>query len=531
MSTLNIKPQVVFQGDGMNKIFAFPFPASEKSHIKVWVYRGKTESESEILRTDYDFNQEPTQNTGGEIIFPVDGSRQEVLSPEDKICIFRESNLGNDYVFTNQSRLLPSSVEDADDALSLQILELAKNLSLSLKASVFDERTPEQRYADLQQDLQKAKDVLRYIDTEILGLPEKLAEEKEARVSQDNAIVRTIAANKEECNTKIDDVAENLAQEVADRKSEDENLVRISNLALAVTDVRVGRNQENTVTLEVDMRNTQTGRTTVSNLTLPVASETQHGVMPKEAYGALSDLGTRVSSLEGGQAKNYALNLGTGPFTQSDYQAAWEAAAGLAPGAVPPDGTKITNLDTNVDIQFFSSKGEWVERNTSVPLASNTSSGIVKGDTTVPGKVAVEEDGTMSVVGFDSLKDNVHNAQGAIASETNRAELAERAVGDRLTNHASDTTIHVTEEEKTTWNNKYSLPETGIPPESFDVETQAALSDSLRKSQGGTMTAPVVARTPGANENTSEVRNIKFTDVDPGAGSELTTGTVLLVYE
>lgn len=528
MSTLNLVPKIIYDGNGIDTGFDFPFPAINKTDIQVYVYRGETETEIQIPYSQFDFNKVPTANEGGRIIYPVANSNDLVLGDEDKICIMRSSRLGNDYVFTNQTRLLPSSVEDADDALSLQIMELARDLQSAVKASPFDTRTPQQRWSEILSELKRAQETINYINEEYLTLPQQFATEKQERIAQDAAINSLVARNKEDCNAKIADVLTRLAAEAASREQGDLLSVKKETVPSVVSHV-AGHFSDSSVSIVVTKKDSDTGSEQGTQITLPVASEVQHGVMPKEAYASLADLGTRVSSLEGGQAKSYALHLGEGPFSQEDYQLSWENAAGVEPGSVPPDGTKITNLDTNIDIQYFAVQGEWIERQVSVPLATLSTTGVVKGST-VNGQVAVEQDGSMSLNGYDALVLKGNNNASAVSAEENRAKSAETSINQDLQSHKGDTTVHITEAERTSWNGKYSKLDSGIPAEDLSVEVQGVLSDAVTQTRGGTMGAKLVARS-SAEASSNEVRNISFTDVDPGVGAALATGSILMVFE
>lgn len=529
MSVLNLFPKIILSGNGMDKVFAFPFPAKEKTDIKVFVLREGADKETQIPYGQFDFNIDPTENTGGEIVFPGENSEESLLSNKDKICILRESKLGNDYIFTNQTRLLPQTVEDADDSLALQILELSRDLAMSVKVSPFDSRTPQERWQYINTEIKKAQEILNYINEEFVVLPEKLALEQQTRENADENILQQISENKLDCNEKISQLSKSLEQETSERKASDELSVPLKNLSIAVTDVSLDSEDKSSVTVKINNRLTKTGGNYPSRFTLPVVSELRHGLMPKEAYSELSGLSSRVSSLETGQAKSYAVRLGYGPFTQEDYQRAWELASGEEQGSVPPDGTRLTNLDTNLDVQYFSTQSLWIERNVSVPIATANSTGVVKGAND-DGKIAVEQDGTMSLNGYDALVNKSSNNESLISAEVQRATSAEESTSEELQNHILNDERHLAAEERATWNSKYLKPDTGIPIEDLSSSVRTKLSDAVSKSNGGTVAGKLVARN-ATEAGSVEVRNISFTDVDPGSASNLATGTILMVFE
>lgn len=534
MSTLNIVPKIIKNGNGQDTIFSFGFPAENKTDIKVFVLRAGANAEYEVPYGDFDFNVVPTTETGGEIIFPGVASNDTVLEEGDKLCIMRSSNFGNDYIFTNQSRLFPSSVEDADDALSLQILELARDLSLSVKASVFDNRSPKERWDDINRELKRAQEILNYIDKDILGLPAKLQQETSARQAQDSAILNTISANKEEATAAHNQLASKVEQEKIAREKADEGFVKKETTPEVVSTV-TGSFTDSRVSINVTKKDTGTGVLSDTLVTLPVASESQHGVMPKETFAEVKTLGAKVAALEGSAVQTYALNLGLAELSQEEYQAAWEQAAGVPAGSVPPNGTKLVNLDNNSEIQYFSTSqpNPWVVRGAAnIPLATNTSSGVVKGDAVTEGKVAVEGDGTMSVVGFDAVKGSANDAVAAASSEATRAKAEESRIDGNLTAHINDNVRHVTESEKTTWNNKYTKPSEGISSTDMSADVRQVLETAVTTTVGGTMVAQLVARSVSP-EIDFETRNIKAvpSSEDPGVGAELATGNILFVYE
>lgn len=529
MSTLYQVPKVIYNGNGEQESFNFSFPAKSITEVEVWVYLAATGFEGAIrLNEDFIFSEPPTENNGGTIVYPVkDGV--PVLGENDKICIMRKSKLGNDYIFSNQTRLLPESVEDADDSLSLQIMDLARDLSMAVKSSPFDIRSPEERWNEMMKALNDAQAIIDFINEEYLTLPEQIATEKQERITQDAAIMSTVAANKEYCNSKISSLTASLEEEKSARELGDTGNIKQDGIPYIIDRIYVDSDASSSVKIKTHNKNTKDPtKATTSTITLPVASEQQYGVMPKEAYATLSELGSRVSSLEGGQAKSYALNLGTGPFSQEDYQLSWENAAGVEPGTVPPDGTKITNLDTNIDIQYFSTKGEWVERQVSVPLATSTTTGVVKGSL-VAGQVAVEQDGSMSLVGYDNIVSDVSNNASAISQEQTRATSSENQISTTVESHIADSVRHVTSAERETWNNKYTKLDSGIPADDLSVEIQSVLADAVTQTRGGTMGGKLTARS--TTDSTNEVRNISFTNTDPGVGASLASGDIIMVYE
>ena len=364
MATANIYPKIIYTGDGLNDRFTFNFPAPATSDISVYVKRGEFGKQQKLSRTDYEFISTPDLDNGGEIRFPIAGSQEKVLGEEDKLCIIRTTENGNAFTFSDQVRLFPSSVEDADDTLALQILDLRAKLDQCIQADVFNETEPEKIYYDLM-DATKA-----LIDN-----------------VQDVGSVRDA-----------------LDQEIENRTAADNERINKATLPSAVVGI-AGQNSASQVAIKVSTRNTSTGVVSESTVVLPVSNISQHGVMPKESFATLIDLVNRVGVLEGGVII-YAVHLGTGPVSQAQYQLAWEQASGKEHGTVPIDGTSLLNLDNNLTITYFSNQApnQWTERGTTIGIANESVAGIVKSTTSTAGKVMVENDGTMSVNGWDAVE-------------------------------------------------------------------------------------------------------------------------------
>lgn len=364
MATANIYPKIVYTGNGSRDNFPFNFPAPATSDISVYIKRGEFGKQQKLTRTDYNFISSPDLNNGGEIRFPIPGSQEKVLGENDKLCIIRTTENGNAFTFSDQTRLYPSSVEDADDTLALQILDLRAKLDQCIQADVFNETEPEKIYRDLM-DATKA-----LIDN-----------------IQDVGSVRDA-----------------LDQEIADRTEADNKRIDKDTLPSTVVGL-AGQNTPSQVAIKVSTKDTTSGVVSESTVVLPVSNVGQHGVMPKESFATLVDLVNRVGVLEGGVII-YAVHLGTAPVSQEQYQIAWEQASGKEHGTIPIDGTSLLNLDNNLTITYFSNQApnQWTERGTTIGIANESVAGVVKSTTSTSGKIMVENDGTMSVNGWDAVE-------------------------------------------------------------------------------------------------------------------------------
>jgi hypothetical protein len=135
--------------------------------------------------------------------------------------------------------------------------------------------------------------------------------------------------------------------------------------------------------------------------TIPLASASENGLMSSADVAVLADLLTAVEFLSG-RASRYPVHL-EGIEINQDLQAAYETASGKA--GAPVDGTTLVDLDSNIAYTWYASVDEWVNRGSdTVSVAANGVLGVVKGDAEeTPGKVYVESDGSMSIIGWDAL--------------------------------------------------------------------------------------------------------------------------------
>jgi len=135
---------------------------------------------------------------------------------------------------------------------------------------------------------------------------------------------------------------------------------------------------------------------------LKVASTLSRGLMSKEQVNSLNDVISRVANLEG-KAARYLYTDKAAP-TANDIDEFVTDLGGTAPysgvSVVVADTLHVWNYYENDDIGWRDDGSDTVQK------ASNSSLGIVIGSNTT-GKVYVESDGSMSVVGFDALSGRV----------------------------------------------------------------------------------------------------------------------------
>jgi hypothetical protein len=161
---------------------------------------------------------------------------------------------------------------------------------------------------------------------------------------------------------------------------------------------------------------------------LPIAGDTADGLMPKEAHAQLLQNTADIASL----SANTFHALGTIPQKTADVTPALLNAFVMDLGLPPKLNYSIKDLDNLTwlcnDITTDPANPAWIQWNDSpVDQATNETLGVVKGDEDTAGKVFVEVDGSLSLIGWDALNAVVAVNAGAIAAEAERAGNAEQA--------------------------------------------------------------------------------------------------------
>ena len=129
MATLNVKSYNNYSGNGASTEFSIDFPYISKDYISVYLRRYGGEQQKLTVDVDYAFLNDTT------IKFPKEGSTEAILQEGDNLSIQRETPRGSEYIFSNQKRLFPEDVMDADDLSFQQIQELESTLDRTIKIS------------------------------------------------------------------------------------------------------------------------------------------------------------------------------------------------------------------------------------------------------------------------------------------------------------------------------------------------------------------------------------------------------------
>lgn len=179
-----------------------------------------------------------------------------------------------------------------------------------------------------------------------------------------------------------------------------------------VTDV-VGENLDesdvDSASIRIVKRSVENGSVLLNEATsIKLASTASRGLMSKEQVSTLNDLTDRMQAMEG-KASRYLYDAKTNP-SASEIDTFVKSMGHTVPFtgiAVVVDETfHVWHYYENDNIGWKDDGSDTVSK------ATNSSLGIVKGETS-EGKVSVENDGTMSLVGYDTLKSKVTSIENS----------------------------------------------------------------------------------------------------------------------
>jgi hypothetical protein len=156
------------------------------------------------------------------------------------------------------------------------------------------------------------------------------------------------------------------------------------------------------------------------NIPIKLASTLTRGLMSKEHVSTLNDLVSKVASLEGQNAR-YFYTESSSP-TQLEIDAFVQAQGKEAPytgiAVVVDDTYHVWHYYENDNIGW---RDDGVD---TVSMATNTLLGIVKGSE-IAGKIYVESDGSMSLVGYDNLVAKISSLEDSEIESISFAEGTE----------------------------------------------------------------------------------------------------------
>ena len=157
----------------------------------------------------------------------------------------------------------------------------------------------------------------------------------------------------------------------------------------------------------------------MTTVPFPVASTTQSGVMNSAMYIAYDGYNTRINALENKQ-QLYPVTLPSDVPSQAEILSAYTTRYPLAPNPLDV-GTVV--VDYNRSIQFTYDGSIFIDTTPDIiNIATDTVTGIVKGSNIV-GRIHVEPNGEMSVIGWDDIVEDIANNTTAIG--TNATAIAD----------------------------------------------------------------------------------------------------------
>lgn len=179
-----------------------------------------------------------------------------------------------------------------------------------------------------------------------------------------------------------------------------------------VTDV-VGENLDesdvDSASIRIVKRSVENGSVLLNETTsIKLASTASRGLMSKEQVSTLNDLTDRMQAMEG-KASRYLYDAKTNP-SASEIDTFVKSMG----HTVPFTGIAVVVDETFHVWHYYENENiGWKDDGSdTVSKATNSSLGIVKGETS-EGKVSVENDGTMSLVGYDTLKSKVTSIENS----------------------------------------------------------------------------------------------------------------------
>lgn len=162
----------------------------------------------------------------------------------------------------------------------------------------------------------------------------------------------------------------------------------------------------NTATLSFNVTNPVTGVNNVLTRAVPIATDLVTGLMPKESVVALAKVIDTVGKLQGGMEYLPVIQLHNEDVTQTALTN-WAIQQGYTPPFI--SGITIPDLD-NHEWVWNATMNEWVDIGVwGFEIATIDRLGVVM-SADIDGKIYVEVDGTMSLVGWDYLVEQTSNA-------------------------------------------------------------------------------------------------------------------------
>jgi hypothetical protein len=230
----------------------------------------------------------------------------------------------------------------------------------------------------------------------------------------------------------IDNISSGLVIEINNRESAISGLnynintkITQSNLPSAISDVSINSNSSS-VAIKKTVIDTDTGNNTDYTLQIPIATDENVGLMSNADVIQIQTNTTDIEALKNIN-RFFVVSLSTETPSQEDLTTAFQNVSGED---IPADATVLLDASFNKEYIYSLGVSTWYDRGSgSVAQATNTSPGIVQGSED-SGKIYVETDGTMSLVGYD-------NISGSIGDLSNN-KIDKSSIVDNLTSTNTD---------------------------------------------------------------------------------------------
>lgn len=181
--------------------------------------------------------------------------------------------------------------------------------------------------------------------------------------------------------------------------------------------------------LRISVRNISTGAL-ISETIIPfkLASILSRGLMSKEDVATLNNLVTKVASMDG-RTSRYIYTDSKNPTAEEI-----DAFARVYGNEAPYSGVAVV-VDKTYHIWHYYENDDigWKDDGAdTVTQATNTTLGIVLGST-ADGKITIETDGSMSVVGWDALVAKVNSLQDTATTRDEVQTMIDTAIANSIT--------------------------------------------------------------------------------------------------
>ena len=235
-----------------------------------------------------------------------------------------------------------------------------------------------------------------------------------------------------------------------------------------VTDV-VGENLDesdvDSASIRIVKRSVENGSVLLNEATsIKLASTASRGLMSKEQVSTLNDLTDRMQAMEG-KASRYLYDAKTNP-SASEIDTFVKSMG----HTVPFTGIAVVIDETFHVWHYYENDniGWRDDGSDTISKATNTTLGVVQGQD-VEGKVYVESDGTMSVVGYDSLKNDITSLEGSRMNDV------------YITGGTNNGTIKVTKNVNGTSSTTDNISVTGLKSAAYTESSAYATSEQGEK--------------------------------------------------